>query len=258
MNYEFKKTLPVYRYSYAKALSRKEEQAYEASFQENVRCAQDIKETIYRHFNLETKELKPGCAEYILQRYGPLRTSYVLANTFQTEGCPSCFGEKIAEWSRDVYGLDAFAPHDHRFLVNVASIPLSMFISQMSEAYHALGFFGLEHCIGDKYTTEYRGKCYFSNPTSDVEAAGHSTTNSGTHTAATDAGPVNDLSPFRPAVLAVESGPVGFAWTSLAYLMSSIYLIGLWKDWKQFVLPSRKIRWYLLWALWILRYRRLR
>lgn len=164
MNYEFKKTLPVYRYSYAKALSRKEEQAYEASFQENVRCAQDIKETIYRHFNLETKELKPGCAEYILQRYGPLRTSYVLANTFQTEGCPSCFGEKIAEWSRDVYGLDAFAPHDHRFLVNVASIPLSMFISQMSEAYHALGFFGLEHCIGDKYTTEYRGKVLLLKP----------------------------------------------------------------------------------------------
>lgn len=160
MNYECKRPLLVYPYSYGEAKRRGEELTYETSFRENVRCAHDIGEAVYQYFDAAAKELKHGCAECVLQRYGFLRINFVLANTVQIAGYPYALGEKAAAWSRDVD-----VPQDDRFLVNAAGMLLSLFIDQLSEIYHALGFFGAEHCItGDKRAMEYAGKVLLLKP----------------------------------------------------------------------------------------------
>ena len=75
------KAVPVYKDSPVAARERNELDAYRASSAANTACAKAIKETIKE--NWTGSSLKEGCAQQVMDAFGPDRLAFVLANTVQ-------------------------------------------------------------------------------------------------------------------------------------------------------------------------------
>ena len=81
---------PVYRYSLKEAVRLGEKDLWKESHEENCRCAEEIKATIWQSF--DGLHMKDSCAESVIANYGYDRVRYVLANTINLAGSAALTG----------------------------------------------------------------------------------------------------------------------------------------------------------------------
>ena len=108
----------------------------------NIECARDIGSLIA--FHAKDGKLEPDCAKEALERWGFLRTQFVLSNTLIVTGGLS-FEPDSLRWARSVS-----VPYDRDngvFRVQADRSLLAQFIRQTYAEYQALGLFGAEHCV---------------------------------------------------------------------------------------------------------------
>ena len=155
----------LYPYSRSDARSMNEEQRWQDSFRNNVQCARDIEQIITRFYDEDTNQLKPGCAETILEKWGFKRTRFVLTNTLAQE-LPQYvhqFGQENQAWCQQVY-VPPDGRYNRYFTVDRGIGLTDSFIAQTREAYQALGLFGPEHCEGNKHEQDFTGKVLVLSP----------------------------------------------------------------------------------------------
>ena len=153
----------LYPYSRMDAKSMNEEQKWWDSFRQNVECARDIEQTITRFYDEDTEQLKPGCAEVVLEKWGFKRTKFVLANTLAQE-LPQYVqrvGQENQDWCQQVY-VPPDGKYNRYFTVDRGIGLTDSFIAQTREAYQALELFGPEHC--DSSTLDYAGRVLVLSP----------------------------------------------------------------------------------------------
>ncbi len=154
----------LYRNSRVEAGRLGETQRHEDSFRLNVSCARAIEQAIRGHFNEADENLRGGCAQSVLERYGFKRVNFVLANSlkeFKKSVCNHLVSDETYQW-----GQRTFVPPDGKynryFTVDTAAALLELFIGQTREAYQALGLFGPEHCVESRL--DYTGKVLVISP----------------------------------------------------------------------------------------------
>ena len=76
--------LPVYRQNAAYAREHGELEQYRVSHQANIACKEAIEQSIDQ--NYDGRRLAKGTADKVMQKFGPERVMYVLANTIQQKG----------------------------------------------------------------------------------------------------------------------------------------------------------------------------
>jgi len=140
-----------------------EEQRWQDSFQNNVQCARDIEQAINRSHDEDADQLKPGCAETILEKWGFKRTRFVLANTLAQE-LPQYvhqFSRENQDWCQQVY-VPPDGKYNRYFTVDRGIDLTDAFLTQTRESYQALELFGPEHC--DSGALDYEGKVLVLSP----------------------------------------------------------------------------------------------
>ena len=73
------RSIPVYASSAAYAVAHNELEQYRESFQANIECKNAIEEAVARHYH--DNRLDISCVKEVLDRFGPGRTSLIIANT---------------------------------------------------------------------------------------------------------------------------------------------------------------------------------
>jgi len=140
-----------------------EEQRWQDSFRNNVQCARDIEQAINRFYDEAADQLKPGCAEAVLEKRGFKRTKFVLANTLAQE-LPQYvhqYGQENQDWCQQVY-VPPDGKYNRYFAVDRGIGLTDAFLTQTREAYQALELFGPEHC--DSGALDYEGKVLVLSP----------------------------------------------------------------------------------------------
>ena len=92
--------LPVYRQNAAYASEHGELEQYRVSHQANVACKEAIEQSIDQ--NYDGRRLAKGTADKVMQKFGPERVMYVLANTIQQKGWDGRFHPYNKDWARTV------------------------------------------------------------------------------------------------------------------------------------------------------------
>ena len=133
---------PLYIYSKQDAVREGKLDKWERSREVNIECARDIGSLIDSH--TKDGKLEPNCAKEALERWGFLRTQFVLSNTLIATGGLG-FEPDSLRWTRSVSvplgdGLETFRVQADRSL-------LAQFLRQTYAEYQALGLFGAEHCV---------------------------------------------------------------------------------------------------------------
>ena len=92
--------LPVYRQNAAYAREHGELEQYRVSHQANIACKEAIEQSIDQ--NYDGRRLAKGTADKVMQKFGPERVMYVLANTIQQKGWDGRFHPYNKDWARTV------------------------------------------------------------------------------------------------------------------------------------------------------------
>lgn len=153
----------VYPYSAGEAQRLGETQRYDDSFRLNVSCARDIEQAIRDCSNDADENLKDGCAQSILEKYGFKRVNFVLANSLREVDKPQFLSKDTRQWLSESY-VPSDGRNNRYFAVDTAVSYLESFVTQTREAYMALGLFGPEHCVGNRNELDYTGKVLVMNP----------------------------------------------------------------------------------------------
>ena len=153
----------LYPYSRMDAKSMHEERKWWDSFYQNVECARDIEKAINLFFDEDMEQLKPGCAEAVLEKWGFKRTRFVLANTLAQEAPQYArqFGQENQDWCKSVY-VPPDGKSNRYFAVDRGIGLTDAFLTQTREVYQALELFGPEHC--DSGALDYEGKVLVLSP----------------------------------------------------------------------------------------------
>lgn len=133
------KAVPVYKDSPAAARERNELDAYRASSAANTACAKAIKEIIKE--NWTGSSLKEGCAQQVMDAFGPDRLAFVLANTVQLRAYDTRFGRDTRAWAQMVLaGTEGIIPEEKRigWEIESHSVLLNDFAGQAREAIETL------------------------------------------------------------------------------------------------------------------------
>ena len=92
--------LPVYRQNAAYAREHGELEQYRVSHQANIACKEAIEQSIDQ--NYDGRRLAKGTADKVMQKFGPERVMYVLANTIQQKGWDGRFHPYNKDWAKTV------------------------------------------------------------------------------------------------------------------------------------------------------------
>ena len=92
--------LPVYRQNAAYASEHGKLEQYRVSHQANIACKEAIEQSIDQ--NYDGRRLAKGTADKVMQKFGPERVMYVLANTIQQKGWDGRFHPYNKDWARTV------------------------------------------------------------------------------------------------------------------------------------------------------------
>ena len=92
--------LPVYRQNAAYASEHGELEQYRVSHQANIACKEAIEQSIDQ--NYDGRRLAKGTADKVMQKFGPERVMYVLANTIQQKGWDGRFHPYNKDWAKTV------------------------------------------------------------------------------------------------------------------------------------------------------------
>ncbi len=133
------KTVPVYKDSPAAAREKNELDAYRASSAANTACAKAIKEAIKE--NWTGSSLKEGCAQQVMDAFGPERLAFVLANTVQLRAYDTRFSRDTRAWAQmALAGAEGIIPEEKRigWEIESHSVLLNDFAGQAREAIEAL------------------------------------------------------------------------------------------------------------------------
>ena len=129
------KKVPVYKDSPAAAREKEELDAYRASSAANTACAKAIQETIRENWN--GSSLKEGCAQQVMDAFGPDRLAFVLANTVQLRADDTRFSRDTRAWAQmALAGADVIIPEEKRigWEIGTHTTLLNDFASQAREA----------------------------------------------------------------------------------------------------------------------------
>ena len=158
----------LYPCSRAEASRLGQTQRHEDSFRLNVDCARAIEQAIRDHFNETDESLSEGCAQCVLEQFGFRRVNFVLANSLhelQKSFCKHLISDETYQWCRGM-SVPSDGKYNRYYAVDTAAGLLEAFIGQTRAAYQALGLFGPEHCVGDRYEQDYKGKVLVLSPDS--------------------------------------------------------------------------------------------
>ena len=92
--------LPVYRQNAAYASEHGKLEQYRVSHQANIACKEAIEQSIDQ--NYDGRRLAKGTADKVMQKFGPERVMYVLANTIQQKGWDGRFHPYNKDWAKTV------------------------------------------------------------------------------------------------------------------------------------------------------------
>ena len=116
----------VYHQTAAYAREHDQLEAYRASMQENRACKEGIEQVIRENF--DGMHLNPGVIKPVIDRFGPERTAYVLANTVQYANWDGRYSRSNKEWAASV--ISGVIDEDRRtdFLVTSHAAVLDGFV----------------------------------------------------------------------------------------------------------------------------------
>lgn len=130
---------PLCRHSRAEARRLGVTQAYEDSFRLNVSCARAIEQAIRDYMDEDDPKgfLFDGCAQSVLEKYGPQRVEFVLANTLQNTGCRYLQRDEVLQWGEGIrVPLDG--DYNRYFVADTAASLLDEFVTQFRQSPQSL------------------------------------------------------------------------------------------------------------------------
>lgn len=107
--------LPVYPHSVETAAAKGELEAWRTSHHTNVSCKRAVDEIIRQNF--DGMHLRPGCVQKVCQRFGYVRTAFVLANTLQAKEYDGRFSPINRAWLSQI-PVPAVDAHSYAFVVD--------------------------------------------------------------------------------------------------------------------------------------------
>lgn len=150
----------LYVWSLADAKRSGEVSLWHESHNENIACAEAIKQAIndnYSDYRLHE------CAKGVIEQYGFDRVNWVLANTVQRSMSDGRYSEDNKAWARGTY----IPLEDTRtdFLVTAHPGLTNLFLDQARREWQSLGLFDRSHCISEKDgEIDYKDKVVVLNP----------------------------------------------------------------------------------------------
>jgi len=116
---------PLYKKTADVAIAAGELDKYRSSMQTNIECRDAIEKAIRDGF--DGMHLPDDCAKDVLEKFGPERVSYVLANTVQQKDWDGRFSNSNRQWAKTVR---MFIPEEKRdrFIIESHSTILDGFI----------------------------------------------------------------------------------------------------------------------------------
>lgn len=149
-----------YRYSLKEAVRHGEKDLWRESYMASCDCARAIERIIAENYDGE--RLGSHLAEPILDRYGFNRVNWVLANTIQQNPQERRFSPENRAWAKSFF----IPQDDHNWQYAVTSHQglTDLFVSQVREAWKALGLFDASHCEEDGRAQDYSGRVLILNP----------------------------------------------------------------------------------------------
>ncbi|MDA3731408.1 DUF3849 domain-containing protein [Niameybacter massiliensis] len=155
----------VYPYSMSEAKRNGELTQYRESFQENIRCAKAIQNTISKNF--DGMHLGKDVAKEVIAEFGYDRVNFVLANTMKELKHDGRFSRENKEWAKGIYipknkvnGINMNA----EFVVTSHPAVLDGFVNQARKEYQDLELWDHTHC-NDKTHLDFVGKVMVLDPT---------------------------------------------------------------------------------------------
>lgn len=147
---------PLYTHSFSEAMEYGERDQWRDSYRDNCDCARAIERAIASHYHDNRLE---DCAQEIIEQYGFDRVNWVLANTLQEKRQDGRFSPDNKNWARDFH----IPRDDVRWHFCVESHPglTDIFVSEVREAWQALGLFNHTHCSAEG---DYTGKLLILKP----------------------------------------------------------------------------------------------
>ena len=128
-----RKRTPLYLDSLeaAQKKGREEVDKYLASYKANVRCAEDIKRTIYYYY--DGFRLPDGFEDRVLDTYGLERMSYVLAYNIQHMSYDGRISEENKKWAAQIKTTQTGEAFRSEYMVDAHVGLLNMFINAIRE-----------------------------------------------------------------------------------------------------------------------------
>ena len=128
-----RKRTPLYLNSLEEAQKkgREEVDKYLASYKANVRCAEDIKRTIYYYY--DGFRLPDGFEDRVLDTYGLERMSYVLAYNIQHMPYDGRISEENKKWAAQIKTTQNGEVFRSEYMVDAHIGLLNMFINAIRE-----------------------------------------------------------------------------------------------------------------------------
>ncbi len=151
---------PLYTYSFEEAKRNGEIQQWNESYEENVRCAAAILQSIDNHYN--GYSLAHDAAKSVIEEFGYDRVFWVCANTVQQEIEDGRISSENKKWARSIS-----IPTEKRnvyFKVDGRNGLLDIYLDEARQRYQELGLFDASHCEEDDTEQDYTGKVIVLRP----------------------------------------------------------------------------------------------